>query len=68
MLQLLPQDAEVRAVYDGAAGIEVDAVWLSREGSVLLADVGDVIYYEEDRPTGAPTENEDRYWTTAKMT
>lgn len=61
-LQDMPQDAQVAGAYDGALRTEVECVWLARSGVVGLANDGETLYYLEDRPDGAPDEDEDRYW------
>ena len=60
----MPQDAVVLHVWDGSARTEINFVWLSRGGDVITADYDMVCYHTEQRPIDAPTEEEDRYWST----
>lgn len=63
-LKAMPQDAEVRHLWDGAARTEIKHVWLTREGVVVTADDGEACYNTPDRPADAPTVEQDRYWRT----
>ena len=63
-LKEMPEDAEVFHLWDGAARTIINHVWLSRSGNVITADSGEVCYQTETRPIDAPTEREDRYWST----
>lgn len=65
-LSKLPQNAEVSAVYDGAARKDVNIAYLSNSSGVCLADFKDVLYYDADRPIGAPTEAQDKYFKLPK--
>ena len=58
---------KVSIVFDGADRMNVEKVWLSRKGNVLLSDGNHFIYYNEDRPIDAPTERERKYWSTAEL-
>jgi len=53
VLRTMPQDAEVRYLYDGAARGFPDRVWLSNRGEVVLAEHDDPVYYQEDLPREA---------------
>lgn len=46
----MPQDLDVRFLYDGALRGEVEAVWLARRGVVALGDTSDCVYEAEDCP------------------
>ena len=48
-LEDMPPDAEVFGIYDGATRLEVSTLWLARSGTVVVADYGAVVYYDEDR-------------------
>ena len=63
-LSKLPPDAKVAYVWDGEARSEVEYVWLARSGDVLLAYGDAVVYETENRPSSAPTSEDDRYWGT----
>ena len=63
-LSSLPPEADVGYVWDGEVRSYVSHVWLARDGSVVLADYGDVLYDGDKRPADAPTESENRYWET----
>lgn len=70
-LRLLPGNAEVRFLYDGAPYGEVECIWLSRGGGPLrvrpqaiLADSCVPVYSEHDRPVDAPNDKEEPYWNT----
>lgn len=65
-LKLMPQDAQVGHVWDGSHGTGIEFVWETKDGRVLTADNGEVVYSNDDRPSGAPTVEEERYWTTPK--
>jgi hypothetical protein len=61
-LSALEQDAQVKYAWDGAARSNVEMAWLAKGGYVVLAGHGDDIYYTEDRPADAPTEDESPIW------
>ena len=63
-LGTLPREADVQVVWDGAARSDVRHAYLSRKGSVMLADAGEVVYDDADRPETAPSVAEARYWRT----
>lgn len=63
-LSTLPPDADVVAVWDGAARNGINVVWLARSGTVCLGDEGAVVYDTEDRPASAPTTAQDAFWAT----
>lgn len=64
ILRLLPPEATVVRLYDGAARGEIDVVYLARSGKVIVAPFGEPAYDDEDRPTTAPTEAQESYWHT----
>lgn len=53
-LKNMPQDAPVGYVYDGAMRGSAEIVYLAQNGSVGIANDGDYIYDEEEKPIGAP--------------
>jgi hypothetical protein len=57
------QNVEVEYVYDGAARGETDVVWVARNGNVLISARDETIYEDYDRPVGAPTKKDERYWS-----
>ncbi len=64
-LEELPNDAEVVAIYDGFCSIQVDNIYLSKGGRVILVDDG-AVYEDEDRPDGAPLQSEEYCWIASK--
>lgn len=60
-LKELPNDAEVAAIYDGFCSVNVDHVYLSKGGSVILINSG-AVYEDRDRPEGAPLQSEVYSW------
>lgn len=63
-LQKMPKEQSVLIVYDGAARMEADFVWVSRSGEVLLGGSGEPVYYDKDRPVDAPSEIAMERWIT----
>jgi len=61
-LGIMPADAEVWAIYDGAARLSVEYAYLARSGIVALAEKDSVVYHDRDRPGDAPLESQDKYW------
>lgn len=61
-LEKLPQNAEIGVIYDGAMRMGVDTAFLTKDNSVALYEFGDMIYYDNNRPKSAPTEQEDKYF------
>jgi len=60
-LKKMPQEAEMRHLWDGAARSKVDCVYLAQAGYVVVAPEYEPAYDDEDRPIGAPKEHEDQY-------
>lgn len=54
-LQKMPPTAPVVYVWDGSARSNANAVWLSRNGRVVLVDVTSQADDEDDWPTGIAT-------------
>lgn len=63
-LQTKPPTAQVLVMYDGSASRHAELVWLSRAGKVILSAYNEPVYDDKDRPTNAPTTEQDRYWST----
>lgn len=63
-LQQMPPDADVFHLWDGELRTAIEHVWLSRDGVVGTADFNQVLYTGDSRPIDAPTEQENRYWST----
>ena len=61
-LQTMPQDREVLNIWDGAARSGIDRVYESKGGCVMTSDLDEVVYNNCDRPLGAPTPEQDKYW------
>ncbi len=62
-LAKMPQDANVMLVWDGGARSEPEMIWVAQGGSVLLGPLEYPLYYDKDRPPGAPTSKENVYWS-----
>ena len=62
-LREMPPDAPVTLAYDGAARLNADYCHVGRgSGDVVIGDYDDALYYDEDRPIGAPSEADNPYW------
>lgn len=55
---------EVVHIWDGAAHTNIEHVWETSNGKIATADNNEVVYYDEDRPVGSPSQQEDEYWRT----
>ena len=55
-LEKQPPDAKVKVIWDGAARTEVEVVYFARNGSVMLAETGDTVYGDDERPEGAQSD------------
>lgn len=70
VLKQMPEDAEVCHIWDGEPRTSIEFVWLAREKTeddkqlVVTSDYDQTCYSEDVRPIGAPTERQDRYWST----
>ena len=64
----MPQDAKVWHLWDDElrTEVEVEVVYLSRSGKVVTSDFNVVCYTGKSRPVDAPTEDEDKHWSTPK--
>jgi hypothetical protein len=63
-LRDMPGNAEVRHIWDGGARTAIAHVWLAKGGYVCTADSDEVVYYDADRPSDAPLETVNPYWST----
>uniref|UniRef100_A0A6M3LNX1 Uncharacterized protein n=1 Tax=viral metagenome TaxID=1070528 RepID=A0A6M3LNX1_9ZZZZ len=61
-LSKMPLSANVFHLGDGECRTEINLVWLGKDGDVVTSDFDMVLYSEECRPIGAPSEKEDPYW------
>ena len=61
-LKALPGDASVFLLYDGALRREIDVVWEATSGAVGVGGRDEPVYDDDDRPVGAPSENDNPYW------
>lgn len=50
----LPQDAPVTTMYDTIGTNSCDVAWLARSGKVVLAEYGELVGFDEERPIDAP--------------
>jgi hypothetical protein len=65
-LEKMPQDAEVRHLWDGELRTAIEHVWLARSGVVVTADHDEVCYSNEARPESAPDSNTAQCWHSPK--
>lgn len=63
-LKKMPPDQEVFHIWDGEARTTISHLWLAKNGEVVTAVKGEVVYDAEFRPLDAPGK-EDKYWTTS---
>ena len=67
ILKTMPQNAEMGHLWDGAVRSLVDGIYLAKSGLVVGAPAEHPAYYDEDRPKGAPTAEEDDNWAPVKI-
>lgn len=67
-LESLPQNAEVFALWDGAARSTIDGFYLAQSGNVIGAADDHSAYDDEDRPVGAPSSDEDPHYSPVDLT
>lgn len=60
----MPQEAKVKYIYDGAAYGNTDLVWQTRGGNVRICSYAHNVYSTKNRPLDAPTQEEQKYWST----
>ncbi len=53
-LEIMPQNAEARILYDGEPRSDVFVVWLARSGKVILSGNHETIYSDESKPAISP--------------
>jgi len=63
-LSSFPQDLDCYMLYDGALRSSIEFVYISNSNNVGFADSGDVIYYDECRPQGSPSKEEEQFFKT----
>jgi len=63
-LKQLPSDMPVGIVYDGMDRLDLEYLWISRSGRVLVSN-DQAVYSDEDRPRDAPSNTIDGYWSPA---
>lgn len=66
-LQKLPPKAEVFSLYDGHCLLIIECVFMSKKGVVIIMNGDAIVYHDDHRPIGAPTEKEVPYWETPSM-
>lgn len=60
-------NVDVLGIYDGGALMEVRHVYLSKSNTVCIADAGEPVYREADRPITAPRTFEEPFWHTPEV-
>ncbi len=63
-LKKMPKNADVWHIWDGCSRTEIEIVYLAQSGDVMTVDFDQPVYDNEDRPIGAPDEDEDMNWHT----
>jgi hypothetical protein len=66
LLKELPQEAGVFCLWDGLLRGSVDVAWKARNGRVVLAKSGEVVYSTATRPETAPTSEEFQFWEISR--
>lgn len=61
-LAAMPPDAKVACHWDGALRSHVHVIWLAKSGFVALGQADEAVYYDQDRPEGAPLSADNHYW------
>jgi len=61
-LLLMPFKAKVRMIWDSDSRSDVDYIWIDRNGVVQLCDDYESHIPDEQRPSWAPTEDENFNW------
>lgn len=57
---------EAHITYDGFVSHRaVGSAYLVKKGVVVIAEIGEPVYHDDDRPTGAPSELEEPSWKPA---
>jgi hypothetical protein len=64
-LATLPDDAEVKGIYDGADRLHIEYVWLARSGEVMLADQDAPVYSFSNLP--CEVQGDSVNWTTPSV-
>jgi len=66
-LSKMPPEAEVDYIWDGAARSTAEIVFLARSGTVMIAELSQPVYYDDDRPASAPTEEQQADWSPGEI-
>lgn len=53
ILQTMPDDAFIRYIWDGEPRSDVQNVWLSKSGIVMISDDNSTVYQEDSIPINA---------------
>lgn len=64
-LQKMPSDLNVGYIWDGQDRSDVQYLWISCCGRLVLSD-GDYVYYDADRPKDAPLRKDVPQWQPKK--
>ena len=67
LLNALPRNAEVWILSNGEPRLQVENVWLSKDGRAMVSEACEVCYSDGARAIGAPTPSEEPYWQTPRM-
>ena len=69
LLSQLPQNAEVRFVYDGAARGIIDHVYVSKCGMICIASQDEHLSppYDHHRPCDAPSKEEELHYCLPRV-
>lgn len=54
LLENLPDDANVKALWDGEVRSQVRHVWITRDGDIVLADQNQDVFHAADYPKDIP--------------
>ena len=63
-LEDMPNDMEVKHIWDGEARTNIEFCWVTKDGFVATADCNEVVYSTGNRPISAPTEEKMKFWYT----
>lgn len=61
-LMKLPQDQDVKMLWDGAARSDVEIVYVAKGRYIVLAPLDEPCYNDDDRPEDAPLSTDNRHW------
>lgn len=66
-LEEMPEDAEVKHVWDGEARTDIEFVWLSKKGDVITIDTSEPVYSNHNLPKGLDVAGHVRTWYTPSI-